>query len=57
MNTASRRSSLRANGTGTGRTSASRNAGATAAFYSMYRRLKVVERQEEEQERLEKEGK
>ena len=31
--------------------------GATAAFYSMYRRLKVVERQEEEQERLEKEGK
>lgn len=31
--------------------------GATAAFYSMYRSLKAVERRQEEQDRLEKEGK
>lgn len=31
--------------------------GAGAAFYSMYRNLKAVERAEEERERLEKEGK
>jgi len=31
--------------------------GAGAAFYSMYRRLKVAEREEEEKERLEKEEK
>ncbi len=31
--------------------------GASAAFYSMYRSLKAVERWQEEQDRLEKEGK
>ena len=31
--------------------------GASAAFYSMYRALKVVERQQEEQDRMDKEGK
>jgi len=31
--------------------------GATAAFYSMYRSLKALERRQEEQDRLDKEGK
>jgi F0F1-type ATP synthase assembly protein I len=31
--------------------------GATAAFYSMYRKLKTEERREEEQDRQDKEGK
>jgi F0F1-type ATP synthase assembly protein I len=31
--------------------------GATAAFYSMYRKLKAVERQEEAQDKLDKERK